>query len=94
MLIANLICGILEPNLKFKTPVSIYYSRIYLQLTLLKVVCLCYCELYLLLKNQIIVSLLLKVFVYVMSLIPSIAAKIFSKLHSFACAFREILFDI
>jgi len=30
MLIAELICGLLEPYLKFKTSVSIYYSSIYL----------------------------------------------------------------
>jgi len=44
-LIAELICGLLEPYLKFKTLLSVYCSNIYLQLTLLKVVCLCYSEL-------------------------------------------------
>jgi len=45
MLIAELICGLLEPYLKFKTLVNVYCSSIYLQSSLLKVVCLCYCEL-------------------------------------------------
>jgi len=51
-LIAELIFGLLEPYLNFKTPVSIYCSSIYLQSSLLKVVCLCYCELCLHLKSN------------------------------------------
>jgi len=95
-LIAELICGLLEPYLKFKTPVSIYCKSIYLQSMLLKVV--------LLLRtvsmsyvNQIIVSLLLKVSVYVIRLIPGIATKkIFSKSCIFICSWvsRDTLWYI
>jgi len=45
MLITELICGVLEPYLKFKIPISVYCNSIYLQSMLLKVVCLWYCEL-------------------------------------------------
>jgi len=39
MLIVELICGVSEPYLKFKIPISVYCSRIYLQSTLYTVWC-------------------------------------------------------
>jgi len=74
MLIAELICSLFEPCLKFKTPVSIYCnsSQCYWKLFICVIV---NCVNFYCIINQIIISLLLKVFVYVIRLIPSIAAK-------------------
>jgi len=93
ILITELICGLLEPYLKFKIPISIYCSSIYLPSTLLKVVCVivnCVCVI-----NQII-SLLLKVFVYVIRLIPGLAAKQdFLKVRFIcSCVLRDMLWCI